>query len=405
MGLIKITLELDDKEYPILNTLKKKELDKYLLKIFKTGYQIHFPSNDKIEQQFEHKELIERIETLKDELKDEINSSDINDKISSLESTLSKLIGISSNSCKKGNFGENLLEDIFQKRYGDIYFERKSQVAHSGDAWLHLPDDKIIMLESKNYTTTVNKDEILKLQSDMITHHLKWALLVSFNSMIQGMKELDYHTFTHNNETYSILMISNLSTDIHKLDLGLQIIRKLIATIDDSDKFPWIVKDITQSLNELNQIIQKNYLLRDSYYSMEREIQKSMSNYHTLLRDYQYDIELKINEIIDKIQNTMTSSVIEKQNNFDELLKLYNDKKILPLVVRFVDIAQNKKWFIEINKENNEFILKTKTQIIGSIKIQLKKIIINIIENELTLELHLNKDKENKKNLEIIQLL
>jgi hypothetical protein len=408
MTLFEVTLKLNEKEYPMLNNFKKKELDKYLLKIFKTGYQIHFPSKDKIEQQLEYNELIERIETIKDELKDEINNSEISEKINSLESSLTKLIGISSNSCKKGNFGENVLEEVFSKRYGDIQFDRKSQVAHSGDAWLYLPDGKIIMLESKNYTTTVNKDEIIKLQSDMINHHIKWGILTSFNSMIQGMRELDFHTFTHNNETYSVIMISNLSSDIHKLDLGLQIIRKLIAKFDNFDEFPWIVKDITQSLNELNQIIQKNYSLRDAYYSMEREVQKSLSSFHVLLRDYQYDIENKIGEIINKIQNTINSSIvptIKKQDDFDELLNKYQDKKMLPILVRLVDVAHSKKWEGYWIEETNEMVLKSKGKDIGRIKIQTKKAIINIVDNDITIQLHLGKDKENKKNLELITSL
>ena len=405
MGIFEVILKLNEEEYPMLNNFKKKELDKYLMKIFKTGYQIHFPSNDKIEQQLEYNELIERIETVKDELKDEINNSDISDKINSLELSLTKLIGLSSNSCKKGNFGENVLEEIFTKRYGDIQFDRKSQVAHSGDAWLYLPDGKIIMLESKNYTTTINKDEITKLQSDMINHHIKWGILTSFNSMIQGMRELDFHTFTHNNETYSVIMISNLSTDIHKLDLGLQIIRKLMVTFDNFDEFPWVVKDITQYLTELNQIVRKNYCLRDSYYLMEREIQKSLSGFHVLLRDYQFDIEVKINEIISKIQNTMALSIIPKPNGFDELLNKYQDKKILPILVRLVDIAQGKKWQGIWDNESNDWALKFKDKEIGRLKIQSKKATINIIDNDLTLHLHLGKDKENKKNLELIAFI
>lgn len=408
MTLFEVTLKLNEKEYPMLNNFKKKELDKYLMKIFKTGYQIHFPSKDKIEQQLEYNELIERIETIKDELKDEINNSEISDKINSLESSLTKLIGISSNSSKKGNFGENVLEEIFSKRYGDIQFDRKSQVAHSGDAWLYLPDGKIIMLESKNYTTTINKDEIVKLQSDMINHHIKWGILTSFNSMIQGMRELDFHTFTHNNETYSVIMISNLSTDIHKLDLGLQIIRKLMANFDNFDEFPWIIKDITQSLNELNQIVQKNYSLRDAYYSMEREVQKSLSSFHVLLRDYQYDIENKVGEIINKIQNTMNSSIaqtIKKQDDFNELLNKYQDKKMLPILVRLVDVAQSKKWEGYWNEETNEWVLKSKGKNVGRIKIQTKKAIINISDNDITIQLHLGKDKENKKNLELFASL
>lgn len=406
MGYIEFTLKLDEKEYPMLNNFKKKELDKYLFKIFKTGYQIHFPSNDKIEQQLEHNELLERIETIKEELKDQINNSEIGDKINSLESSLTKLIGLSSNSCKKGNFGENVLEEIFSKRYGDIQFERKSNVAHSGDAWLYLPDGKLIMLESKNYTNTVNKDEIIKLQSDMINHHIKWGILTSFNSSIQGMRELDLHTFNHNNETYFILMISNLSADIHKLDLGLQIIRKLMLTINDLPQFPWIIKDISQSLNELNQIVQKNYFLRDSYYNMERDVQKSLSNYHVILRDYQYDIEIKIKEIISKIKETMDTSI---QNNIvnvtQQIIDKYHDKKILPIVVRLVDIIENKKWLINYDNESTDWIIQNNGTEIGKVKIQTKKAIINIPSNDLTLNLHLGKDKENKQNLEIIKSL
>jgi len=302
MVLFDVVLRLDDTEYPQLNNFKKNKLDNILMKIFKSGYQIHFPSQDKIEQHVKYNEIMERIENIKNEIKDEINNSEIGDKINSLESSLTKLIGLSSNSCKKGSFGENVLEEIFNQRYGDIQFEKKNNVAHSGDAWLYLPNNKIIMLESKNYTTTVNKDEIIKLQSDMINHHIKWSILTSFNSGIQGMKELDFHTFSHNNETYFVLMISNLSSDIHKLDLGLQIIRKLIVSIDNLPEFPWIVNDITSSLNELTQIIQKNYFLRDSYYNMERDIQKSLSGFHINLRNFQYEIELKINEIINKIK-------------------------------------------------------------------------------------------------------
>lgn len=407
MGFIEVTLTLDEKEYPMLNNFKKKELDKFLLKIFKTGYQIHFPPQNKIEQQVEFNELIERIENIKDEIKDEINNSEITDKINSLESSLSKLIGLSSNSCKKGNFGENVLEEIFSKRYGDIQFERKSSVPHSGDAWLYLPDSRIIMLESKNYTTTVNKEEINKLQSDMINHHIKWGILTSFNSQIQGMKELDFHTFSHNNETYFVLMIANLSADIHKLDLGLQITRKLMDSIGNLPEFPWVVKDITHSLTELSQIIQKNYFLRDAYYNMERDIQKSLSGYHVLLRDYQYDIEKKINEIIGKIQSTMKTTVelTKKEPDYQTILEKYQDKKILPIIVRLVDVAQGKKWEVDLDENSGDWIISQQVQEIGRVKIQQKKAIVSIPANELILTLSIGQEKANKKNFEIIKLL
>lgn len=46
-------------------------------------------------------------------------------------------------------------------------YEDKSQIPHSGDAWLILSDNKIVMIETKNYTSTINKSEIEKMEYDM----------------------------------------------------------------------------------------------------------------------------------------------------------------------------------------------------------------------------------------------
>jgi hypothetical protein len=227
--------------------------------------------------------------------------------------------------------------------------------------------------------------------------------MISFNSQIQGFRELDYHTFIHNNETYSIIMISNLSSNISKLDLGLQIIRKLILQLNDKLNFPWLVNDINNSLIELNDIVKQNYQLRDLYYIMERDIIKSLSSYHIRLRDYQYEIEQKITEITNKINSTMLKSDIIQVNNHD-LLKLYQDKKILPLLSRLLDLINEKNWEIKA-KDNNIWEINYKNEINGEIKIQLKKIIINITTNDLIISLNLGKDKENIRNLELIKLL
>lgn len=365
-----INININIEDFPLLKDIKDEELNNILLKLLKTGYNIHFPV---------------KIDNIK------IEDNLLYNKINDLESSLNKLIGISSNSQKKGNFAENVLEDIFETRYGDIKFEKKNYTPHSGDAWLYLPDNSIIILESKNYTTTVNKDEIIKLQNDMITNHIKWAILASFNSQIQGMKELDYHTFTHNKETYSILTVSNLSSDIHKLDLILQIIRKLMLC-STTNNYNIIIKDINENLLELDKIIQKNYMLRDSYINMEKDIQKSLSTHYNILRDYQYDIEKKINSIINKMS-------IKEENEIDKLLKENKDKKIFPILSRLCDIITNKKWTISNDKIMNNDVC------IGIIKIQIKKIVINIVENDIIINLNLGNEKEIKKNLNMITLI
>jgi len=391
---MKITLNIKDTDFPMLLNIKKNEITNTILKLLETGYKIHFPD-------------IYDITNKIDILKKDINNNDINDKLISLETNLNKLIGLSSNSYKKGNLGECILEDIFKNRYGDIKYEKKNHIPHSGDAWIYLPDNKIIMLESKNYTSTVNKDEIIKLQNDMIKHHIKWSIMISFNSLIQGMNDLDLHTFVHNNETYYVIMISNLIIDIHKLDLGLQIIRKLIINFDNIIDFPWIIENINQSMNELNNIIKKNYYLRDQYYNMEKDIQKSLSNYYNLLREYQYDTEKKINEIINIINNTVKNSINlnNTENYINELNKNYNDKKIYPLIIRLIDMIKSKEWIIQLDNITDFNIYdNNKIEIIKG-KIQLKKIILNIVKLDIVLNLNLNKENDIKSILNILSII
>jgi len=381
--LLKINLD----NYPLLNNIKEDLRQQIIQNIFDTGYNIHFPQINKNDITNNN----------------EILNLEISNKLDNLESSLSKLIGISSNSAKKGEMAELILEKLINDRYGDIKFENKSQIPHSGDAWLYLPDDKIIMLESKNYTNTVNKDEVIKLESDMITHNIKWAIMVSFNSMIQGMKELDFHTFIHNNETYSIIIICNLSNDYHKLDIGLQIIRKLMLKTSENDNFPWIIKDITQNLNELNDVMKRNYLLRDSYYLLEKDIQKILSNYHVQLRDYQYELEQSINKIIDKIKSTTNKSIIINQEiKYNDIIEKYQTKKTFPIINRLIDLCQNKNWELN-NEENDNWMIKNKQEIIGYVKIQIKKIIVNI--NDISFVFNLGNDKEIKQNFELMSFL
>jgi len=393
----KIIVEIDLDNYPLLNKIKQDEINSTILSLITIGYNIHFPSIETIKYKSELNDIIKYLDSIRCEIKD----NNINYKIESLELSLNKLIGLSSNSYKKGNIGENILEDIFNKKYLDIIYEKKNNIPHSGDAWITLPDNKLIMLESKNYLTTVNKDEINKLEYDMTFNNIKWGILISYNSNIQGMKDFDYHTFTHNKELYSIIMISNFMNDIYKLDLALQVIKKLMPILDKTNNFPWLINNINDNLIELNNIINKNYLLRDNYYIMEKDIQKSLTNYYSILRDYQYDLQHQINKITNQIQSTIDSSLnIDFNNNYQLILNNYKDHKLIQIIERLFDVFKKKIYNIEMKDEIN---IINNNIIIIKIKIQLKKIIVNIIDNEMTITFTNSKDKQNKTNIEYIE--
>jgi hypothetical protein len=57
------------------------------------------------------------------------------------------------------------------------------------------------------------------------------------------------------------------------------------------------------------------------------------------------------------------------------------------------------------DRNSGDWIINKHLKEVGKIKIQQKKAIITIPANELTLTLNIGKEKENKKNLEIIKSL
>jgi len=401
MQNIEINLTLSKTEYPILFQLKKKEMEKIVNKIFNLGYSILYPKPNINDRSFEHKEIVEKIESLRDNF----NNPDLNDKISSLETSLERLIGLSNSSMKKGELAENILENIFIQRYGDISYKNTNHIPHSGDAWLTLYNDKIVMLESKNYTSVVNKDEVIKMQNDMITNHIKWGLFVSFNSNIQGMKEIDFHIFNHNNENYHILMIANLTSDISRLDLGVSLIRKLLNMYSDLQNFPWIINNIKSELNQLNELLELNYLLRDNFINMEKDIIKNINTFYIKLRDYQFNMDNKIKEIINKITATMTDSINYDNLDYTGFIELCTskEKKLAPIANQIADTL--KKKIIIIFNNDNELLLKLNNDTIGYIKIQSKKILIELVQYDIILCFMIGKDKQIINNLTILENL
>jgi hypothetical protein len=400
METITINLTFNKNDYPVLFQFKNEEINNTILKIFNVGYTLLYPILSTNEKTFEHQEIISKIESLKNGF----NNTELNNKIGSLDLSLQKLIGLSDNSSKKGQLAENILENIFIQRYGDIDFENKSQNPHCGDGWLTLPNKKIIMLESKNYTTTVDKHEITKCENDMITNNIKMGIFVSFNSKIQGFKELDIHTFYHENQMYQIIMIANLSKDISRLDLALSLSRKLIDL--DIKSFPWIVNNISSELEQLNELLQLNYLLRDNFINMERDILKNINYFYTKLRDYQNNLDNKVNDIINKINNTMENSIKFKDTDYSNFIKLCSckDNKLGIIASKIADVL--KKKFLIIKIDNNIISLLDKNlSIIGNIKIQIKKISIELINFDILLSFQLNKDKETTTCLHIFENL
>jgi len=397
--------------YPMLQKLKKKDSEKLITDIFNAGYKLYFPNKDQLIKNQEFDEIKNSIDALRVEIADSdigdignIILSKINEQIQPLNTSLNKLLGLQTASSKKGELGENIIQHAFSTRYGDLLYEDKSGVAHSGDAWIHLPNKEKIMIESKNYTKTINKDEVEKMEYDMKFNNIKFCLFLSLNAPIQGFREMDLHSFSHNNENYFAIMVANLSNDISKLDLSYAMIKKLMELFNNTEKFPWIQKKIQDNLNKVNEIVIKNYVLRDSFYTMEKSINASMDIYHKQIRDYQYDMEQLIKTFTIEINSTIKDSINEaKELSTKDILLVHKAKKIYPIVSKISDLIEKKKWNLsEISK--NKYDLSNKGTKIGTFDIALNKATINIPNNQLDLIFNAGSNKQNSDNLKILEI-
>jgi len=399
-----IIFKINVNDFPMLKALKKKDLDRTIYDMFLIGYKTYFPDKDLTKNSIEIKEMSIKIENLRKQIEDSDSgiAEKIGEKLDPLNLSLNKLLGLQSASSKKGELGENIIQNAFSTRYGDLIYEDKSKVDHCGDAWVFLPDMKRILVEIKNYTNTINKGEVEKMENDMKFNHIRFSLFLSLNAQIQGFRDMDFHTFSHNGETYFSILVSNLSNDICKLDLAFSMIRKLIELMSNPDKFPWIQNKIKENLSRVNEIVSKNYLLRENFYILEKSIHSSLDIYHKEIRDYQYEMEIAVQKLTQDINSTMDQSLVEKVATTKDLIVIHNKKKIYSVVSHIGDIIEKKKWELKINKEN-KYDIFIKNELIGSFEVQLKKTTLNFPKIQLDLIFNAGNNKQNSQNLILLE--
>jgi hypothetical protein len=403
-----IILKINLNEFPMLKSFKKKDQDKTIIELFKLGYKLTFPNKDENQNNNELKEMSFQIQNLKTQI-EESNLMDISDsilekigeKIDPLNSSLNKLLGLQNASSKKGELGENIIQNAFTTRYGDIIYEDMSKVDHSGDAWVILPNKEKVLIEAKNYTKTISQKEIDKMENDMKFNHIRFALFLGLNQPVQGFRDMDFHSFTHNNELYFAIIVSNLSNDIAKLDLAFSMIRKLMELLNTPEKFPWIQTKIKEDLNKVNDIINKNYLLRDNFNILDKSINASLDIYHQQIRDYQYEMELIIKDLTKNINSTMSDS-IEIKKTIKDTINIHKTKPIYSVISTIGDTLEKKKCELK-NIADNKYEIYIKGIKIAKFDIQTKKAIINFHNNQLDLTFITGNKKQNSANLKILE--
>jgi len=346
--VITASLELNQIEFPRLFELNEDSISDILKKIVTIGYNSYFPIQD-------NSNIIND------------NSNNISSKFELLDTLINKLSGISNNSKKIGIFGENYIQELITKNFIGVSYQKTGEIDHCGDGLLTLSNGSEILIEIKNYSNIVNDDEIDKFTFDMKTTKRKFGLFLSLNSKINKSKILDLKTFTYENETYYQFFVSNLSEDLHRLEVGILLLQVLSEYKNTKNKEYILDDTIKEKLTILIEQVNENEKLRGYFLDTEKDIRNSLNNFYQKLRDNHIDIETKIKSIFNTLKdNNITNIPTDIQEN--ELLIKYKNTKIINTLKKIIDYLDTKS--IKYTFTDKEILISAG----GSIKILKEKI-------------------------------
>jgi len=145
-----------------------------------------------------------------------------------MNTELTTYIGRHNKSTFKGSQSEEMLSTVLEEQYPNAEIINSSNIAKSGDFILKRTNLSTILIENKNYSSTVPYDEITKFHRDIEYNNYCNGLFISQSSIISGKQnfQIDFH----NNAI--LIYIHKCDYDPIKINIAIQIIDSLNAKIN-----------------------------------------------------------------------------------------------------------------------------------------------------------------------------
>ena len=409
---MEVKIKLDKNLFPKLFEISD-DLESKILFLLNIGYQNVFSSQSE-------SNIIDNVNNIcrkyKDDILNGIDSKneninlrleDIKNNVKSDEliETLDKLFGIKNTSQKKGEMTEDLIFNIINEKYKNYSLNETRKMAHSGDGELMSPSGLRCLLEFKNYTSSVNKDEVDKFKFDLKFRGINFGLFISLQTGICFKNSIDYEVFEHDNEKFHIIYISKLVDDINKLDCGILLLENLYK-INFKDNYDVKIKEIKKliydNVNEIELIIKETKNLRNDYCEIEKNIKSNFDNFYTKFRAYENDLTIKVQKIwkslFEDLENVQSNFMDIKVSILEEVTK---KNKCYMILSRLFDILESEN--VNVNKCDNDINLVKNRKNIGTLKILKDKLNINL-ENKISIILKHNDEKLDS-NFEFISFV
>lgn len=278
----------------------------------------------------------------------------LNSNLEQINMTTKELYGISKSN-KKGGALEDSIENIFATSFVDYSYTNTSGQAHHGDGLLESPSGLKAIVELKNYSHTVNSDQITKLKYDLKHTGIQWGLMLSTNSSIQGRKSIDIETFDQDGTQYCIVYISHLYGEPHKINTGIALLEHLyqITKVSGSNlaktQIAELYSQIDTDLSQLGELIDTFVQLKTRYLNMEKLFKDQLDTFYLHLRETEINLKLSIDKIWKRIDMKFapllsdSAQVLNKMSGFKgwALLTQLYDQVLEPGQITLVDNQQD----------------------------------------------------------------
>ena len=317
---------------------------------------------------------------------------------------------ISKSSASIGDDGENIFESLSEtfKDFNGYKIENKSKQGHKGDFHLFF-DEFNVLVDSKNYSGSVQKKEVNKIESDlMINDNMKFAWMVSLNTPICEQNRFPITSKWINTDVglKCILFINNLLSYKEPTNL----LRQAWYMSSELNKF---IKNVNKEDVELEYYKEKELKQKKQIENLQertREMRRNLNTSNNILKNMDKDLMEMLSEISDKILNDKFDFNGKIELWWNNSIVYTNDESKLTSSEIWNKFKRENKDYISENKLTIEQFKEKITSIVNSanyieknnkkgavefIGYKFKDIEINEIENmEIKTEEYKNKLKK-----------
>jgi hypothetical protein len=257
---------------------------------------------------------------------------------------------ISKSSIAIGDDGENIIECLSEtfKDFPGYKIENKAKQGHKGDFHLFFEEFNVLV-DSKNYSGSVQKKEVTKIESDLMTNdNMHYAWLVSLNSNIceQNRFPITYKWIKADVGVKCILFINNLLENKDPKN----ILRQAWSICNEFNK---LTKKVSKEDGVIEKYIEKEITLRKHIENLQErtsEIRRSLNTTSNILKHMDNELIEMLSLISDEIVNSKFESNNKIHEWWESNIEYVEDESKLTSTEIWTKFKRENKDYVAENK-------------------------------------------------------